>query len=126
MRTSFTVSLAALAVAMAAAPALADVFPVTGKWTYENAEDSGPAPICGNRTMEFKGERRFDKVGGVSDLRNVSVIESGPKVYQVVDEFFNAMIRGRVYYTLSVIDKDHIEIKLNEGGTATLLRRCLS
>jgi hypothetical protein len=125
MRTSITASLAALAVVLAAGAAYADVFPVSGKFTYDNAEEPGPAAHCGSRTMRFEGDRRFDTVGGASDLHNVSVVQSGLQSYQVVDEFFNAMIRGRVYYTLSVLDPDHIQIKLDAGGTI-LLRRCLS
>jgi hypothetical protein len=125
MRTSITASLAALAVVLAAGAAYADIFPVTGKWTYDNPEEPGPAKVCGSRTMRFQGEQRFDTVGSASDLRNVSVVQSGLQSYQVVDEFFNAMIRGRVYYTLSILDPDHIEIKLDQGGTF-LLRRCLS
>jgi hypothetical protein len=126
MRTAITASLAALAVVLAAGAAHADVFPVTGKFTYDDADEPGPAKVCGSRTMRFQGEQRFDTVGGASDLRNVSVVQTGLQVYQVVDEFFNAMIRGRVYYTLSVIDPDHVEIKLNSGGGTTLLRRCLT
>ena len=125
MRTTITASLAALAVVLAAGAAYADVFPVTGKFTYDDATEPGPAKVCGSRTMRFQGEQRFDTVGGASDLRNISVVRTGLQAWQVVDEFFNAMIRGRVTYTLSVTGPDHIELKMATGETI-LLRRCLA
>ncbi len=44
--------------------AVAGSYPVTGKWTYENPHDDGPARECGSRYMEFAGDRRFDTDGG--------------------------------------------------------------
>jgi hypothetical protein len=98
-------------------------YPVSGKWTYDNASDAGPAKSCGRRTMEFRGMQRFDTVGGVAQYRNVSVDQAAPKAFAVVDEFFNVMIRGRVQYTLRVIDEDHIVLRLERGGNIAL-RRC--
>ena len=117
-----TLVLALIAAAFAADAARAD-YPVTGKWTYDNASDNGPAKDCGKRTMEFRGAQRFDTVGGVSQYRNVSVDQASATAFDVVDEFFNVMIRGRVQYTLRVIDKDHIVLRLDRGGTISL-RRC--
>ncbi len=98
-------------------------YPVSGKWTYDNTSDSGPAKSCGKRTMEFRGAQRFDTVGGVSQYRNVSVDPASSTAFTVVDEFFNVQIRGRVQYTLRIIDKDHIVLHLERGGSIPL-RRC--
>jgi hypothetical protein len=103
-------------------------YPVSGKWTYDDASGSGPAKSCGRRTMEFRGVQRFDTVGGVAQYRNVSVDNvtpnpASPKAFAVVDEFFNLMIRGRVQYTLRIVDKDHIVLRLDRGGDIAL-RRC--
>jgi hypothetical protein len=102
--------------------AVAGSYPVSGKWTYENTSGDGPAPECGTRTMEFVGERRFDKGGGVPDYRNLSVSRSGGE-YRLVDEFNTGQIRARLDYTLRFVDPDHIELKLPMGKTIAL-RRC--
>jgi len=115
-------ALALIACGLGTQGARAD-YPVTGKWTYDNTSDAGPAQSCGQRTMEFRGVQRFDTVGGVAQYRNVSVDQASPKAFAVVDEFFNVMIRGRVQYTLRIIDKDHIVLLLNRGGDIAL-RRC--
>jgi hypothetical protein len=117
-----TFILTLVAVAWTAGAARAD-YPISGKWTYDNASDAGPAKDCGKRTMEFRGAQRFTTVGGVSKYRNVSVDQASPTAFNVVDEFFNVMIRGRVQYTLRVIDKDHIVLRLERGGSIPL-RRC--
>jgi hypothetical protein len=117
-----TFALTLIACGLGAQAARAD-YPVSGKWTYDNASDAGPAKSCGRRTMEFRGMQRFDTVGGVAQYRNVSVDQAAPKAFAVVDEFFNVMIRGRVQYTLRVIDEDHIVLRLERGGNIAL-RRC--
>ena len=124
MRAARIVTLVALAVFLAAAPTFAVSYPVSGKWTYENADEDGPSAECSGRTMEFMDQRRTDTGGSVPDLRNVTVSKTGPTLYRVVDEFFNGMIRGRVYYTLHLVDRDHIEINFDASGTTFLLRRC--
>ena len=118
-----TLVLALITAGLGAQAAHADTYPVSGFWTYDNASDRGPSVTCGRRTMEFQGAQRFDKVGGVSQYRNVSVGQSSPTAFDVVDEFFNVMIRGRVQYTLHIIDKDHIVLRLARGGDIAL-RRC--
>ena len=73
----YTFALALIAFGMGGEPAHADAYPVSGLWTYDNASDRGPAEYCGSRTMEFRGEQRFDTVGGISQYRNVSVNNAG-------------------------------------------------
>jgi hypothetical protein len=117
-------ALALLAVAPIAAGAAAEgSYPVSGRWTAENASEKGPAKECRGRIMEFRGAQRLDSGGGVPQYRNVSVTRASSSLYAVVDEFFTVQIRGRVAYTLSIRDPDHIEIKLDRGGTIAL-RRC--
>lgn len=112
------------AAALSAAPTVtrADNYPVTGKWTYENATANGPAKDCGKRFTDFQGTRRLDKGGSVPDYRNVTAARSGSGEYRVTDEFFNGQTRGRVNYTLQQRDEDHIELRMS--GKTIPLRRC--
>ncbi len=106
-----------------AAPSFAGTYPVSGKWTYENASAAGAARECGSTYMEFRGVQRFDTGGGVPRYRNVAVSGSSPS-WLVVDEFLAVQIRGRVTYTLRIVDGDHIELRIDEAGKRILLRRC--
>jgi hypothetical protein len=120
----FTCGLIALTLTWAhGAPAAS--YPVTGRWTYDHALESGPAGNCGTRKMEFLGERRLDSVGGVREFRNLSVSPTSSSSFQVVDEFFTVQIRGRMEFTLRIVDSDHIEIHLVRAGKTFTLRRCV-
>lgn len=114
--------IALLAVLVAGASALADTYPVSGRWTYNYSPDKGPAKQCGSRHMDFRGDRRFDTGGSVPDYRNMSVTKTG-RQYAIVDEIFNGQVRGHVDYTLRLIDADHLEIMF-ANGSRILLRRC--
>lgn len=102
--------------------AVAQSYPVSGKWTYDDAGGEGPAKECGSRYMDFRGERRFDTGGGVPDYRNRSVTRDGDD-YRLVDEFNTGQIRARVDYNIRRIDNDRIELKLPQNKTVKL-RRC--
>ena len=115
---------AAVALVSLTGVAAADPYPVVGKWTYEHTSDPGRAKTCTGRIMEFRGEQRFDTGGGVRQLRNVSVNRTSQTSFAVIDEFFNVQIRGRVPYVLRVIDADHIQLHLEQGGAVIPLRRC--
>ncbi len=55
--------------------------------------------------------------------RNVSVTAQGQTAFKIVDEFSNGQVnRGKVTYTLTKLDKDRIELKLQPSGTLTLQR----
>jgi hypothetical protein len=99
-------------------------YPVSGRWTYDDASAPGPAPDCKAPTMEFRGAQRLDSGGGVPAYRNVRVEQSSSTLYRVTDEFFSVQIRGRVTYTLRIRDKDHLEIKYDQSGKSVVLRRC--
>jgi len=102
--------------------AVAQSYPVTGKWTYDDTGGDGPAKDCGNRYMDFRGERRFDTGGGVPDYRNRSVTQDGDD-YRLVDEFNTGQINARLNYNIRRVDKDRIELKLPANKTVKL-RRC--
>ena len=108
---------------MVALPALAG-YPLSGKWTYDDVEGKGPAKVCGKRQMEFLGEQRKDTEGGVHAYRFVKFEPIGTETWRVTDEFFNAMIRGRVTFTVTRTDEDHINVKMAVGGGNFKLRRC--
>jgi len=118
------VAVALPVLAMLASLALAASYPVSGKWTYDNPSAQGPAKDCGARYMEFQGEQRFDKGGGVPGYRNFRIERDGPSSYQVVDQFSTGQITARSNYTLRLIDADHIELHLQTGGRTIKLRRC--
>jgi hypothetical protein len=107
-----------------ACTAAAATYPVSGRWTYRDATAPGPAQCNGGPQMDFLGTYRRDSGGGVPELRNVSVTQTGKGVYRVVDEFFNVLARGRVYYTLQLVDDDHLMMRLDRGGKTIELRRC--
>jgi hypothetical protein len=113
-----------IAALAAATPALADSYPVGGAWTYENASEKGRAEKCGKRFMEFDGNLRHDTGSGAPEYKNISSRISGPSTWTIVDEFFTGMIRGRVTYTLSIVDADHVQLHFEKGGASPLLRRC--
>ena len=109
----------------AALPARADTYPVSGFWTYRSAAEKGPAQTCDTPTMEFRGDRRFDTMGGVPDFRNVRIARLDASTFALNDLFLTwPNVRGNVYYSLRLIDEDHIEIEIPRAGTTFLLRRC--
>lgn len=102
--------------------AVAQSYPVTGKWTYDDTGGDGPAKECGKRYMDFRGERRFDTGGGVPDYRNHSVTRDGDE-YTLQDEFNTGQVNARLNYNIRRVDNDRIELKLPANKTIKL-RRC--
>jgi hypothetical protein len=103
--------------------ALAAAYPVTGKWAYDRGAPIEEACRKGPK-MEFRGERRFDTGGSVPDYRNQTISKVDPSTYRIVDQFFNGQARGKVIYTLKIIDDDHTELNLSPSGATIKLRRC--
>ena len=60
----------ALLVALAA-PALADTYPVSGRWGQSASTQKGPIECHGRRVITFSGNQRRDTGGGVPSYRNV-------------------------------------------------------
>jgi hypothetical protein len=117
-----SITTAALAVLLLPAPALAQSYPVSGKWTYDNPTAEGPAQSCGERYMSFEGNQRRDTGGGVAGYRNISVDNVGDGTFQIVDAFSTGQINARSAYTLRKVDADHIVIDV--VGNTIRLRRC--
>jgi hypothetical protein len=111
------------ALGLLASPAFASAYPIAGKWTNDHAVAAGPAKTCRTSYMEFHDTHRFDSAGGIREYRNVSV-SGAPPVWRIVDQFFAVQIRGRVSYTLRLIDPDHVELQLGDSGKRIKLRRC--
>jgi hypothetical protein len=115
--------LSALLFGALAAPASAATYPISGQWGQTPAGKQGTIDCAGKRVIAFNGNQRTDTGGGVPAYRNHSIIADGPSQYRVVDEFTNGMVSdGYVNYTLRVVDNDHIELRLQQGGNLTLQR----
>jgi len=125
MTRTLTLLISVIVLAGGALPARSDSYPVSGRWTYRNVADKGPAETCDSPTMEFRGDRRFDTSGGVPDFRNVTVDQIDASLFAVNDLFLTwPNVRGNVYYSLRQIDDDHIEINIPRAGKTFVLRRC--
>jgi len=111
----------ALAFAMTlSTAALADSYPVQGRW---GAGQPSKQPIdCGTlRVIAFNGDQRTDSRGGVPAYRNVSVTPSSGGS-RVVDEFNTGQIRARVTFTLRQVDPNNVEMDQERGGLLKLQR----
>jgi hypothetical protein len=108
---------------LAAMPALADSYPVSGKWGAGADTQTGPIECAGKRVISFDGNQRQDSNGGVPAYRNKSVTPEGPSSYRVVDEFTTGQINAaHSTYVLHVVDNNHIELAMQRGGTLKLQR----
>jgi hypothetical protein len=104
-----------------AAPALADTYPVSGKWGESNSSEKGPIDCAGKRIIAFSGNQRTDSKGGVPAYRNKTVTQTGTGTYRAVDEFSTGQIQGaHVTYTLRQVDADHLQMAMSPGGTVNL------
>ncbi len=114
--------LSAILLGTLAMPALADSYPVSGRWGQSASSAKGAIDCSGKRVIAFNGDQRTDSNGGVPAYRNKSVT-GGPTRYRVVDVFSNGQINNaQVVYTLSLVDADHIALS---GQTGSLkLQRC--
>lgn len=114
----------ALLSAVFATPALADVYPVSGRWGQSASTEKGPIDCGSLRVIAFNGNQRTDSDGGVPAYRNRTVRQADPGRYRVVDEFTTGQIgNAHVNYTLRVVDADRVELNLEKGGTLKL-RKC--
>lgn len=118
------VALAAWLAATSAMPALADAYPVSGRWGQSASTKKGPIECHSRRVVAFNGEQRTDSGGGVPAYRNVSVQTDGSDRWRIVDQFTTGQISaGKTTYTLEKIDEDHIVLSL-QGGSTLRLQRC--
>ena len=107
-----------------AGPALADSYPVSGKWGVSTSTDKGPVDCQKLRILSFNGDQRTDTGGGVPAFRNRTLAPLGGGSYRVQDVFTTGQIsNAHVDYTLRQIDGDHLELNLDKGGLLKL-RKC--
>jgi hypothetical protein len=104
----------ALLIAALGAPALADTYPVSGRWGVSPSTDKNPIDCSKLRVIAFNGDQRTDSGGGVPAFRNVSVTPSGGG-WQVVDAFNTGQIQARARFTLRKVDPMRIEMDLQPG-----------
>jgi len=106
---------------LSAAPALADGYPVSGRWGAVTSASDGPVDCSNKRVIEFNGAQRSDSNGGVPSYRVKSVAPAGPGQWRVTDQFTTGQIHnGSVSYTLKQADADHLELQQQKGGTLKL------
>ena len=114
--------LIATVLTLLAVPALADTYPVSGRWGQSNSSEKGPIDCSRLRVISFNGDERTDSNGGVPAYRNKSISASG-STFRVVDEFTTGQIRNaKMSYTLTQTDADHIELNMKPGGLLKLQR----
>jgi hypothetical protein len=119
--------LIAMALTMLASPTLvvpasADTYPVSGRWGQSSSSEKGPIDCSRLRVISFNGDERTDSNGGVPAYRNKSISAAG-SAFRVVDEFTTGQIRnGKMNYTLTQTDADHIEMNMKPGGLLKLQR----
>jgi hypothetical protein len=115
---------ALLLIAALAAPALADSYPVSGRWGESTSSKKGPIDCTGKRVITFKDEQRFDTGGGVPAYHNKSVRTDGANRWRIVDQFSNGQISAAdTSLTLTKVDANHIVLDL-QGGHTLKLQRC--
>jgi hypothetical protein len=106
-----------------AAPALAADYPISGRFGVGVFAKPGPIDCTGLRVIGFFGDQRRDSNGGVPAYRNRSIVQSGPRSFDVVDEFTTGQISdAQAIYTLHILDADRIEMDLQPGGMLKLQR----
>ena len=115
------IALACLAAALVS-PALADPYPVAGRFGASTWSDKGPIDCAGRRVVTFAGEQRRD--GGVSAFRNRSVTRIGPGHFAIIDAFPSLQVHNaRTEYELQIVDADRIALGL-AAGRVLKLQRC--
>lgn len=115
----------AMLAGLAVTPVLADNYPVSGTFTYDNATAAGGAKVCGAKRMEFSSDTRRDTEGGVHQFRNRHTTLSGEQQWKIVEDFADPRVRnGNVDLTLTRLDADHIQVFLSVGNHTIKLRRC--
>jgi hypothetical protein len=114
---------ALLLVLTLSAPALADDYPVQGRWGVSGFTSKGPIDCTGKRVIDFRGNQRTDTGGGVPRYRNKSATSDGSSGFRIVDQFSNGQVHaGTTTYQLRQSDEDHVTLDMRMGGTLKLAR----
>ena len=112
-----------VALVAASAPALADSYPVSGRFGVVPSFTDKPLDCAGKRIVAFNGNQRTDSKGGVPAYRNRSVEPAGASRWKVIDIFTTGQIsNAQAIYTLHAIDDQHVEMAMQPGGMLKLQR----
>jgi hypothetical protein len=104
--------------------ALADNYPVNGRFGVVTSFTDKPVDCAGKRVIAFNGNQRTDSKGGVPAYRNRSVQASGTATWRIVDIITTGQIsNANAVFTLHARDGDHLEMNQQPGG-ALKLQRC--
>jgi hypothetical protein len=110
-----------LSMALLGSTAYAAGYPVSGKWGETSGTEKGPVDCSKLHVIGFNGDTRTDSEGGVPGYRIKSIAAEGTSSHRITDGFTTGQIRnGSMSYTLRVIDADHVEMHLQQGGTLKL------
>jgi hypothetical protein len=106
-----------------AVPALAQVYPVQGRWGHSESSEKGTIDCTKKRVIEFTGNQRTDSKCGVPAFRNQSVVAESPSSFRIVDEFSTGQISAaHTTFILRKVDPGHIELVMESG--AVKFQRC--
>jgi hypothetical protein len=115
--------LVACALAALTVPALADTFPVDGRFAVVTSFTDRPPDCAGKRIIAFSGNQRTDSQGGVPAFRNRSVEADGASRWRITDIVTTGQINNaRAVYTLRALDTGRLEMVMQPGGTLKLQR----
>ncbi len=113
-----------IALTIASAPALADTYPVNGRFGVVQSFTDKPPDCSGKRVIAFNGDQRTDSKGGVPAYRNRSVQAAGTSSWRVIDIFTTGQIsNAQAVYTLRQVKDGQLEMAMQPGG-AIKLQRC--
>jgi hypothetical protein len=116
-QTLFVIAL----IACAAKPALADTYPVSGRFGVVTTFTDKPPDCTGKRTIAFNGDTRTDSKGGVPAYRNRSVQANGAASWKVIDIFTTGQIsNAQAVYTLRQVKDGQLEMNMQPGGMIRL------
>ena len=119
-----TILVAATLLAALAGTALADSYPVSGRFGESATAEKDPIDCTDKRVITFNGEQRADSKGSVPAYRNRTVTPDGEQRFRVVDVFTTGQIRdAQASYTLTLVDANRVEMRLDQGSTI-MLQRC--
>jgi hypothetical protein len=124
LTAALTAILTAVLTAAWPAAALADNYPVNGRFGVVSAFSDKPVDCAGKRVIAFNGNQRTDSRGGVPAYRNRTVTAAGTATWRVVDIITTGQIaNANAVYTLHARDGDRLEMNQQPGG-ALKLQRC--
>ena len=102
-------------------PALADSYPVDGRFGVVSSFTDKPVDCAGKRVVAFNGDQRTDSKGGVPAYRNKSVQASGASSWKVIDIFTTGQIsNAQAVYTLRAVKDGQLEMTMTPGGMIRL------